>query len=574
MVLAEETARGFVQATPAARRQIIEDLLGFGEFELYLKELRIRLKAAKQKIAAIDMDTHALQALSSAAAESIKSLYRRLSDADARIAACRKEMERLEAETGANQDPGAQAAEEALLEEMGALGETQRLADMTSEWRESKNELESEERGFIMDLQELTMKKKSLGQKQAMLLEQQDTVAHIAHGNQQLKKVQDGLDKHQQNVPSVLEELGAELLRGVVPPVGKPMVPPMLAKASAALLEDVSEVGAELQELQSILEEPFQNKIQLQKKSVVSIQAELEKVENALSGAKHALTQHSRKAERLQADWKAKAGPEDWQAIQAMLSKGLPNRQGLHARMQAAAAKREELLSRQSSAEDPRLSHVRLELARADELKQGLDSLLENEERQQAERDSKMAVFEKERLALVGKERILSFWDEGFGRKGKSMRDYVFEENLFELNAVLEEVMERLCDDGVDYHDLQTSLSKDFAFSGKDYGKRSSGERKRTALALFFSLVQLTRSRSRHQTEFIMLDECFDALDASGQDSAHRIIVEMHRGLGDSAGVRKAFVITHSQNANIGHLLRVEKTAGGTQFFPEPNSIL
>lgn len=570
VVLAEETARGFVQATPAARRQIIEDLLGFGEFELYLKELRSRLKSTKQAIAELDLEKHGLLTLASSAKDYSTKLLQRLSDAEARIAACHKEIRRLEVEDPQDH-PGRE--EEVLLMQRDVLRKKQRLSDLAIEWKELKHGLEQEERTIRMDLQQLRGKQESLQQQALTIQEQQETIARMAVGNQQLKKVQAELGKHQRNVPSVLGDLGSKLLE-VVPPVGKPLVQPMLSEATRALLEDVEEVDESLRELQTIMEEPFQNKSRLLKKSTLQIKLELVRVGGALVHNESALKQQLKKADSMEADWVAKIGPEDWSAIQAMLSQGIPNQHELRAQIQATAAQRDDLLNRHSGPEDPRISQVKIELARADELKRELASLLESEEQQEAERLQKMAELEGERSLLVEKEVVLSFWDEGFGRKGKSMRDYVFEENLFELNAVLEEVMERLCDDGVDYHDLQTSLSKDFAFSGKDYGKRSSGERKRTALALFFSLVQLTRSRSRHQTEFIMLDECFDALDASGQDSAHRIIVEMHRGLGNSAGVQKAFVITHSQNANVGHLLRVEKNAAGTQFFPEPNNML
>jgi len=189
-----------------------------------------------------------------------------------------------------------------------------------------------------------------------------------------------------------------------------------------------------------------------------------------------------------------------------------------------------------------------------------------------------MKVKRVELQSIQKEQDLLSFWELAFGRGQipgtvgvHSMRDYVFQDSLSELNATLKQSLEFLCDDGVHMHDLDTSLDANFAFTGSEYGKRSSGERRRTALALFFALVDLTRARSSHQTQFLILDEIFDALDASGQEAAHRLIQRLHQGTEYSNGIKKVFVITHSPiTAGLCHTLRVEKSPTGTQFQPHP----
>lgn len=189
----------------------------------------------------------------------------------------------------------------------------------------------------------------------------------------------------------------------------------------------------------------------------------------------------------------------------------------------------------------------------------------------------------KDKLVNIqNQQEIYHFWELAFGKAAisvsqknaasvYSMRDYVFQDSLKELNITLKQSLEYLCDDGVNYHDLDTALDANFSFTGSEYGKRSSGERRRTALALFFALVELTRARSTHQTHFIVLDEIFDALDSGGQDAAHRLIQRLQSGSDLFSGIKKVFVITHSPiTAGLCHSLRVEKSPSGTEFFPHP----
>lgn len=78
--------------------------------------------------------------------------------------------------------------------------------------------------------------------------------------------------------------------------------------------------------------------------------------------------------------------------------------------------------------------------------------------------------------------------------------------------------------------------------SSLSYPKRSSGERKRVDLALFFALLQLARARSAHRAHYVLVDEVFDSLDRAGQAAVVRWCGVMSRAV-----VGWIVVITHSQ---------------------------
>ena len=207
------------------------------------------------------------------------------------------------------------------------------------------------------------------------------------------------------------------------------------------------------------------------------------------------------------------------------------------------------------------------------------DKLIEDEKEQIQEYKDKIISLQNQIKELENIQEIYDFWEKAFGKgsivtetiSSLSMRDYVLQDSLEELNVTLKQSLEYLCDDGVYLHELDTSIDSNFSFSGSEYGKRSSGERRRTALALFFALIDLTRARSSHQTQFVILDEIFDALDSSGQDAAHKLIQRLHEGSEYSSGIRKIFVITHSPiTAGICHTLKVSKSTNGTEFHPFP----
>jgi DNA repair exonuclease SbcCD ATPase subunit len=132
------------------------------------------------------------------------------------------------------------------------------------------------------------------------------------------------------------------------------------------------------------------------------------------------------------------------------------------------------------------------------------------------------------------------FWEVAFDKNTKStmgfetVRSYIFADLVQELNLVLDSYADQLSDGGK----VSVTLTPELELE-EVYVKRSGGERKRTDLAVLFSLFELVRNRSRYQPQYLMLDEVFDALDRTGQLQVQQVLASL------ATRLRKVFVITH-----------------------------
>lgn len=151
-------------------------------------------------------------------------------------------------------------------------------------------------------------------------------------------------------------------------------------------------------------------------------------------------------------------------------------------------------------------------------------------------------------------------------KKAKAnFRDHVLAKSMSELNGLLIQVLTVLYDDTRHAH-VATGMLRSLFESNSDntdsnssssgcvldhtlavhsslaYSKRSSGERKRIDLALFFALMQLVRARSAHRAHYVLVDEVFDNLDNAGQEAVIRWC-----GVMLQTAVGWVVVITHSQ---------------------------
>lgn len=145
-----------------------------------------------------------------------------------------------------------------------------------------------------------------------------------------------------------------------------------------------------------------------------------------------------------------------------------------------------------------------------------------------------------------------------------NFREHILIALLSELNTLLAQVLTVLYDDTRHAHLATGMLGSlfDSAESGDSasspgsildqklalpsslaYAKRSSGERKRVDLALFFALLQLTRARSAHRAHYLLVDEVFDNLDKAGQAA----VVRWCGVMSQTRMVGWIIVITHSQ---------------------------
>ena len=175
-----------------------------------------------------------------------------------------------------------------------------------------------------------------------------------------------------------------------------------------------------------------------------------------------------------------------------------------------------------------------------------------------------------------------------------NFREHILARSLSELNALLVDVLAVLYDDTRHAHlatgmlrslfdtesadrKINTSLSGSVldptlaVHPSLAYSKRSSGERKRIDLALFFALLLLARARSAHRAHYVLIDEAFDNLDKAGQAALARWC-----GVMSPTVVGWILVITHSQflverdpgeHTSKALIVRARMGQGGTELF-------
>ncbi|CAK7240530.1 MAG: hypothetical protein STHCBS139747_001972 [Sporothrix thermara] len=186
-----------------------------------------------------------------------------------------------------------------------------------------------------------------------------------------------------------------------------------------------------------------------------------------------------------------------------------------------------------------------------------------------------------------------------------NLREHILVKSLSELNTLLAQVLTVLYDDTRHVHMASGMLRSLFEPESADdddmmdnttsssgsvlgptlavhpslaYSKRSSGERKRVNLALFFALLQLARARSAHRAQYVLVDEVFDNLDKAGQAA----IVRWCRVMSQTAVVGCVVIITHSQylveqdpgeDANRAVIMRAVMGQRGTELSVDERSI-
>ncbi|CAN8095759.1 unnamed protein product [Discula destructiva] len=204
--------------------------------------------------------------------------------------------------------------------------------------------------------------------------------------------------------------------------------------------------------------------------------------------------------------------------------------------------------------------------------------LLDREQASIKKLQQQRAACDEQIEELASSRELFAFWETSLSRRhskgtksstATTFRAYVMSQSLDELNNVLSQILTLLYDDtrharamtsGMlrslyqDDEDQASALSSGQATKGVvldktlginsalSYAKRSGGERKRIDLALFFSLLHLSLSRSRHRARYLLVDEVFDGLDAAGQ----AVVVRWCRS--SMARLDFVLVITHSEH--------------------------
>lgn len=218
-------------------------------------------------------------------------------------------------------------------------------------------------------------------------------------------------------------------------------------------------------------------------------------------------------------------------------------------------------------------------------------------------------VLATKRQELAADRELFVFWSSALGKRTRrassspssptsaakattNFREHILARSLSQLNALLVQVLTALYDDTRHAHMATGMLRSLFdSESSADvmsstgslldptlavhpslaYSKRSSGERKRIDLALFFALLQLARARSAHRAHYVLVDEAFDNLDKAGQAAVVRWC-----GVMSPTVVGWVLVITHSQflvERDLGDcagkalVVRARMGQGGTEVF-------
>lgn len=126
----------------------------------------------------------------------------------------------------------------------------------------------------------------------------------------------------------------------------------------------------------------------------------------------------------------------------------------------------------------------------------------------------------------------VTFWDRSFAAKG-GMRAYLLEGSVNQLNTIIHGYSAAIFDDG-----MKLTFNPDLTVVER-YPRRSGGQRKGTDLAVLFAAFELERQRCRYQSDFLALDEVFDALDTKHRRAVQEVIQVL------STRIARVFVISH-----------------------------
>jgi len=146
---------------------------------------------------------------------------------------------------------------------------------------------------------------------------------------------------------------------------------------------------------------------------------------------------------------------------------------------------------------------------------------------------------------------IAKFWENSLDKRTRApksgfstFRSFLFSNAVSSINEVLEVYTSQLASEysGGDENALDATLDEELKLK-EHYGRRSSGERKRTDLALLLTLFDIARSRTSYRPKYLLLDEVFDSLDRHGMYAVQRVLSTL------AEKVPKIFLISHTDIA-------------------------
>lgn len=150
-------------------------------------------------------------------------------------------------------------------------------------------------------------------------------------------------------------------------------------------------------------------------------------------------------------------------------------------------------------------------------------------------RDAVQAEIESSKLIsmqIATQQAYVTFWDRSFAAKG-GMRAYLLEGSIGQLNEIISGYAAAIFDNG-----MTLTFNPDLTVKER-YPKRSGGQRKGTDLAVLFAAFELERQRCRYQSDFMALDEVFDALDTKHRKAVQELLQVL------TTRISRVIVVTH-----------------------------
>lgn len=144
---------------------------------------------------------------------------------------------------------------------------------------------------------------------------------------------------------------------------------------------------------------------------------------------------------------------------------------------------------------------------------------------------------------------LLIFWEKQLKFDFKT---YLLKDAIEQFNSILNHFHQF-----IPFFQLKLSLDEELNII-QDFGKRSTGQRRRNEIILIISLFHLIQQRLGFKSNFIMLDEVLNSLDQNGIDEILNLL--------ENVNIEKIFIISHQfpsyQNYK---LINVKMTQNGTK---------
>jgi len=183
-----------------------------------------------------------------------------------------------------------------------------------------------------------------------------------------------------------------------------------------------------------------------------------------------------------------------------------------------------------------------------DEKEEALRKSVEYESERVAIYEATIAEIDQKLAEFAGEEKVLRFWEEGFGNTG--IKSLLLDEIVPQLNARVAFYANALMDEeiSIDFDtesmlksgDLRDKFDIKIVMAGNriDYASCSSGEKRRIDVAILLALQSLVYERGAANSNLIVLDEVFDSLDRVGIERVVALLSE-------EASEKLIYVISH-----------------------------